>query len=454
MSVAPTVVVADSGSLKAGALHWLQVAGLGIAIAISGNVVGWNYGLVIGGWGGMLLAALAMMVLFVGLTQTLAEFAVAVPGAGGFDAYVGRALGPTFAYLTGMSVAIALAVGAGLAMSFSEAYVLAWLGFGGWPVKLAFLALVLGLQLRGAQEAVSLTVLVGIATLAILIAFCLFMAPEFQGANLFSAAPDGTRTLLPHGLIGAAQCIPFALFLFLGVEQAAHAASEMRHMAKSMPKALATAIGVAFVIGMCVLLIGTGGVGAERLGAVDDPLLAAVTTNPGRTGIPFMTRLVGAGALVAIQGTFFSLTYAASRQFYHLAQARYLPRVLGGVNKRQSPAPALCLVAAIAIVSAAFAPSSTMVVFIFLISVSHALLLAAFLRLRRREPNLARPYRALGGSTIATIALVLSLSVMVSCYQLEVRALTIAILVIAVLTAHFLLLHPARPRVKGIPHDR
>jgi ethanolamine permease len=108
----------------------------------------------------------------------------------------------------------------------------------------------------------------------------------------------------------------------------------------------------------------------------------------------------------------------------------------------------LCLVAAIAIVSAAFAPSSTMVVFIFLISVSHALLLAAFLRLRRREPNLPRPYRALGGSTIAAIALVLSLSVMVSCYQLEVRALTIAILVIALLTAHFLLLHPARPRGK------
>lgn len=447
MTTTSNVAAADSSSLKSGALHWLQVAGLGIAIAISGNVVGWNYGLAIGGWGGMLLAALAMVVLFLCLTQTLAELAVALPGAGGFDAYVARALGPTFAYLTGMSVAIALAVGAGLAMSFSEAYVSAWLGFGGWPVKLAFLVLVLGLQLRGAQEAVSLTVLVGIATLVILVAFCLFMAPEFRPAYLFSAGPGGVRTLLPHGLIGAAQCIPFALFLFLGVEQSAHAASEMRNMAKSMPKALATAIGVAFVIGMCVLLIGTGSVGAERLGAVDDPLLAAVTIHPGRTGIPFMTRLVGTGALIAIQGTFFSLAYAGSRQFYHLAQAGYLPRALGRVNKRQAPAPAVYLVAAIAIVSAAFAPSSTMVVFIFLISVSHALLLAAFMRLRQREPDLVRPYRALGGSTIAAIALILSLSVMVSCYQLEVRALSVAILVIGVLTAHFLWLHPARKRV-------
>src|SRR5450432_2123247 len=148
-------------TLKAGSLHWLQVAALGIAIAISGNVSGWNYGLGVGGWGGMLLAALAMAILFLCLTQSLAELAAALPEAGGFDGYVRRALGPAAAYLAGMSVAIALAVG---------------------------------------------------AALVILVAFCLFMAPEFQSARLFSAAPDGARSLLPHGFAGAARCMPFALF--------------------------------------------------------------------------------------------------------------------------------------------------------------------------------------------------------------------------------------------------
>jgi ethanolamine permease len=448
MSATPTSPAPAPATLKAGALHWLQVATLGIAIAISGNVSGWNYGLAIGGWGGMLLAALAMAVLFLCLTQTLAELAGALPEAGGFDGYVRRAFGPTYAYLTGMSVAIALAVGAGLAVSFSEAYVSAWLGFGGWPVKLAFLAVVMGLQLRGAHEAVGLTMAVGIAALVILVAFCLFMAPEFQVARLFSADAGGAPSLLPHGFSGAARCIPFALFLFLGVEQAAHAAAEMRDMAESMPKALATAIGVAFVIGLCVLLIGTGGVGADKLGVVDDPLFAAVTAHPGRAGVAFMTRLVGAGALVALLGTFFSVAYASSRQFYHLAQAGYLPRVFGTVNARQAPAIAVYLVAVIALATAAFAPNNAMVVFIFLISVSHALLLASFLRLRRREPALARPYRALGGSAVAAVALLLSIAVMVSCYQLEVGALRIAIVAILLLAAHFVWLHPGRPRAK------
>ena len=345
-----------------------------------------------------------------------------------------------------MSVAIALAVGAGLAVSFSEAYVSAWMGLSGWPVKLVFLVVVMGLQLRGASEAVGLTVAVGVAALVILVAFCLFMAPEFQAARLFSAAPGGTRSLLPHGFEGAARCIPYALFLFLGVEQAAHAAAEMRDMARNMPKALAVAIGVAFVIGILVLLIATGGAGADRLAAVDDPLFAAITTNPGRTGAGFMVRLVGGGALVALLGTFFSLAYAGSRQFYHLAQAGFLPRVFGNVNSRQAPAPAVYLVGVIGLATAAFPPNDAMVVFIFLISVSHLLILAAFLQLRRREPGLARTFRALGGSPIAAVALLLSLSVMVSCYQLEARALQIAIAVIVLLLAQFVWLKPARLR--------
>jgi len=442
MSESPAGAAGEPAKLKAGSLHWLQVATLGIAIAISGNVSGWNYGLGVGGWGGMLLAALAMAVLFLCLTQSLAELAAALPAAGGFDGYVRRALGPTAAYLAGMSVAIALAVGAGLAVSFSEAYVSAWLGVGGWPIKLTFLVIVMGLQLRGASEAVGLTVAVGVTALVILIAFCLFMAPEFQSARLFSVTAAGTRSLLPHGLAGAARCIPYALFLFLGVEQCAHAAAEMRDMPRNMPKALAMAIGVAFVIGMCVLLIATGGTGADRLAAVDDPLFAAVTANPGRAGAGFMVRLVGAGALVALLGTFFSIAYASSRQFYHLARAGFLPRVIGSVNARQAPAGAVYLVAVIALATAAFPPNNAMVVFIFMISVSHALIIAAFLRLRQQEPELKRTYRALGGTPIAFVALLLSLAVMVSCYQLEARALQVAIAGIAVLIAQFVWLRP------------
>ena len=178
------------------------------------------------------------------------------------------------------------------------------------------------------------------------------------------------------------------------------------------------------------------------MAGVDDPLFAAVTANPGRDGAVFMSRLVGAGALIAIRAPSFRWPSPAPGSSITWRRAGFLPAVFGRVNGRQAPAPAVYLVAAIALVTAVFPPNSAMVVFIFLISVSHALLLAAFLRLRRREPELARTYRAAGGAPIALMALVLSIAVMVSCYRLEVRALQIAIAAIAVLVAQFSWLRP------------
>ncbi len=425
MSVAADPIVAD-GTLRKGSLKWINVAALGAAIAISGNFSGWNYGLGVGGWGGMLVAAVGMALLFFILTQCLAELAAAFPQGGGFDYYAEHALGSAAGYIAGMSVAVALAVGAGLATSFAEAYTSAMLGIGGWPVKIGLFVLVMALQLRGAAEAVGATMAVGLVALTILMVFCIFLAPHFQIANLLSPSAAGP-TAFPQGVSGIARCIPFALFLFLGVEQAAHAASEVQDVERSMPKALSVAICIAFGIGFCVLLFATGSTGAERLATANDPLYVAVSAVPGGAGAHVMEKLVASGALIALVGTFFSLAYAGSRQFYHLAGARYLPRFLHKTNSRQAPTGALLLVTLIGLVSAAFSPDSVMVVFIFLICVSYVLVLLAFIRLRRAQPSLARPYRAVGGQSLAGLAIALTLAVMVSCYQLQAVALSYAI---------------------------
>lgn len=415
-----------AGTLRKGSLRWTNVAALGAAIAISGNFSGWNYGLGVGGWGGMLVAAIGMVLLFFILTQCLAELAASLPQGGGFDYYAEYALGPAAGYIAGTSVAVALAVGAGLATSFAEAYTSAMLGIGGWPVKIGLFAVVMILQLRGAAEAVAATMAVGLVALTILVMFCIFLGPHFQAANLLSRSAAGP-TAFPHGIPGIARCIPFALFLFLGVEQAAHAASEVEDVERSMPKALLVAICIAFVIGFCVLLFATGSAGAERLATANDPLYAAVAAVPGAAGAHVMEKLVAGGALVALVGTFFSLAYAGSRQFYHLAGARHLPMFLHRTNSRHAPTGALSVLTVIGLLSAAFSPDSVMVVFIFLISVSYVLVLLAFIRLRRTQPSLVRPYRAIGGQALAVLAILLTLAVMVSCYQLQAVALTYAI---------------------------
>ena len=401
--------------LRQGTLSWPKVAALGTVIAISGGFSGWNYGLGLGGWGGMFAAALAMALLFFCLTQTLAELAAALPQAAGFDSYARIALGTKAGFAAGVSVALGLAVGTGLAASFAAAYCEGMLGIGGWTVKGVLLVAVIALQLRGASEAVGFTMLVGGIALAILVVFCLAVSPDFAASRLLTTTPGSSATLFYGGLGGAARCIPFALFLFLGVEQAAQAAAEMKDMARSMPKALITAITITFVIGMAVLLFATGAAGVKNLATADDPLLAAVLARPAGGHTVLLARVVGAGALVSLLATFFSLAYAASRQLYHLAAAGYLPGWLANTNRRGAPAPALLAVGIIGAVAADFRPDNVMVVFIFLLSVSHELIMLSFLRLRHTQPALDRPYRAIGGAPAAWLGAALSLAVLISC---------------------------------------
>lgn len=421
-------------ALERSALDWRRVSALGIAIAISGNFSGWNYGLAVSGWSSMLIDAVAMAVMFFALAQCLAELAAAFPEGAGFDHYVREGFGPAAGWICGLSLAVALAIGTGLAASFSSAYFAALTGMGGWPVKLAMFALIIGLQLRGAREVAGLTVLTGAVVVTVLIIFFLFAAFHFSSANLVRAEAVSAHAT-PASLLA---CVPFALFLFLGVEQAAQAAAETQDPSRTMPKALGFAVFVAAAVGLATLLFATATAGVGKLGVSDDPLFTAVMAHAGAPGASIMTHVVSIGALVALLATFFSLAYAASRQIYHLARAGDLPGVLAATNKRHAPWAALVVTAACGIFAAAFRPEAVMVVFIFLVCVSYLLVLGAFIKLRYSAPSRARPYRAVGGPVMAAVGFLFVLAVVASCYQLRPAALSWCSGGLALALAYFL----------------
>jgi ethanolamine permease len=411
---------ATATALERSALDWRRVSALGIAIAISGNFSGWNYGLAVSGWSSMLIDAVAMALMFFSLAQCLAELAAAFPEGAGFDHYVREGFGPAAGWICGLSLAVALAIGTGLAASFSSAYFEALTGLGGWPVKLAMFALIIGLQLRGAREVAGLTVLTGAVVVAVLITFFLFAAFHFSSANLMRAEAVSAHAT-PASILA---CVPFALFLFLGVEQAAQAAAETQDPSRTMPKALGFAVFVAAAVGLATLLFATATADIGKLSVSDDPLFTAVMAHAGAPGASIMTHVVSIGALVALLATFFSLAYAASRQIYHLSRAGDLPSVLAVTNSRHAPWSALVVTAACGVFAAAFRPDAVMVVFIFLICVSYLLVLGGFIRLRYSAPSRSRPYRAVGGPVLAAVGFLFVLAVVASCYQLRPAALS------------------------------
>jgi ethanolamine permease len=426
-----------SHRLKSGALGWANVAGLGIAIAISGQFSGWNFGLAAGGWGGILTAAIIMAVFYLGYTQCVAELAAAMPSAGGFETYCRRAFGLSAGYVVGMSVLVALAIAIGVVSNFTAAYAKSVFGIGAVESKVVLFAVVLGLQLRGVREAVGVTMIVGAIAVAVLVLFCGSMAQFAHAPNLVSHT--GAGGLFPHGAFGILAAIPYALWMFLGVEQAALAAEETFDPGRTMPKALTIGVLTLLVVGLGVLVFGPAGAGTDSISTAADPLYAALTSPLAFGQENWLTRVIGTGALVGLIATFFSIVYASSRQLFSLARDGYLPIHLAATNLRHAPRTALFIVIGVGIAASFFPPEQLMLPIVFLFNVTFLLALAAFVRLRRREPDLHRPYRAVGGCLTAGVTTALSLIVLIACFLQQSTGLIYALVVYAVLIAQFVL---------------
>src|SRR5260221_4441005 len=76
---------------------------LGVSIVIPGEFSGWNYGLITGGFGGLLVATLVVVVMYLCLCFSLAEMSAAMPFAGGGYGFARCALGPLGGYLAGLA---------------------------------------------------------------------------------------------------------------------------------------------------------------------------------------------------------------------------------------------------------------------------------------------------------------------------------------------------------------
>ena len=429
---------ADAMAQRAG-LPWINVAGLGIAFAVSGSFSGWNVGLGLGGWGGMLLAAGIMALFYLGLTQCIAELAAScAQDAQGMDTLAGIGLGEPGRYFAGISIALALGTAVGAGVTFIEAYCQSVFGFGGAGLKLALIVAIVALQLRGAREAVSLTMAGGFVAVGVLAVFCIALAPHLSWQALHSSR-SGTPSLLPNGFAGVLQCIPYALFMFLGVEQAANAAGDMHEPARNLPRAIFASVGTILLVGLAVLVCSAAG-GIDRVAAAQgDPLYIALTGALGSGTHRWLETAIGAGSVLALLSTVFSLGYASSRQFGSLAQGVFLPSALGRVNGRGAPSHAILLVGALAWAGTLVDADTVLVCFIFGLGVCNVLVLLSFMLARRRLPRIARPCRAIGGIPGACVTLILAIAVLVACVQLQPMALAYVLAAYVLLALHFVL---------------
>lgn len=420
---------------KAGA--WL-IWGLGVAYVISGEYYGWQFGFA-QGVGGLLLASILIAIMYTFMVYGISEMASAIPATGGPYAFGRRALGVWGGFINGLGAVIeyllaisVIGTGIGLYLTglpgLDDLPDIAGLTAGEWLYILIFIAFLL-IHFLGVRETLISVFVVATIASVVLVVWFLYLLPDFD-FSLFTDVPvdpnaAGASTFLPTGFVGILAAVPYAAWFYLAIEGTPMAAEETREPAKDVPKGSLTAM---------FTLIAFSALAFIAAGATQGPLSLSTTANPigdpvaaihGENWFFWFVVIVGLSGLIA---SFHSVIYAYSRIIYALSRAGYFPRWLSLTSRnRKVPYWALTVPAVISMVliislargltppesfagcSLCFAGSILIQISVFAALITYIVMMMAYIRLKQKEPDLPRPYKAPGGVVMPAIAMVIAI---------------------------------------------
>jgi len=382
--------------------------GLGVGYVISGMYFGWNLGLEKGGTLGLAIATAFIIVLYVTFTFSYTELACAIPRAGGAFNYADRALGTNWGFIAGMAQniefifappAIAFAIGAYFNLFFPQIPILIIAIFG----YVVFTAL----NVYGVKAAATFELVITIFAVGELLLFAGVSFPHFEWTNL-------KHNAFPHGWQGVFAAIPFAIWFFLAIEGVANVAEEAVNPKKTIILGFGSAI---LTLVLLCLLTFTSSVGVAGWEAIvyksdgstsDSPLPLALSHIVGSNHVLYhLLIMIGLFGLVA---SFHGIILAAGRSCFEFGRVRYAPPFLGKIHPRfRTPSNALLINMGIGIIALLTGKTGEIIT----ISVFGALTLyivsmIAFLRLRKKEPDLERPFKVPAYPFFPVIALVIA----------------------------------------------
>jgi basic amino acid/polyamine antiporter, APA family len=365
----PSTIAAESGSVGAVALVWV----LGGVISLCGAL-------------------------------TIAELAAMFPRAGGIYVYLREAYGPLTAFLFGWSwFFIRSAASAGTALVF-VGYLRTFVPLGDAGQRIVAVALIL---LVGAANYRSVRLGAAIqnaSTVAKVLAILLVAAALFT----VGAAGDGVLgepiDLAPRSWGGVGVALVAALFAYDGWIAATLIAGEVRDPGRALPRALAT--GTAVIVATYLII------NAAYLFALP---LADVARSQA-VAADAMTRVAGtAGAAVVaalvMLSTFGGLNaglLTGPRVYFAMAEDGLFFRQVASVHPSYgTPHVAVAIVVVLTAINASLRTFEQLAeAFVLLLYPFLALTVAAVFVLRRRRPELERPYRTAGYPVVPLVFLV------------------------------------------------
>ena len=404
-----------------------------ILVIAFGAMIGWGWVVSTGGWiekGGVIGAALGfaiggIMIFFVGLTY--AELTAAMPQCGGEHVFSYWAMGSTGSFIcTWMIVLGYVSVACFEACAFPTIITYLWPGFlkgymytvagfdiyASWLITAIVIAfLIMLINIIGAKTAAILqtvlTCIIGGAGILLIVASVINGTVDNLDGQIFAGTTTGVNI---KAIIGVAAMSPF---YFIGFDVIPQAAEEINVPPKKIGNILILSVVLAvifyaFVIIAVGFVMNPGDIIAsqEATGLVTaDAMAAAFNTK-------IMAKVIIVGGMCGIVTSWNSFLLGGSRAMYSMAESYMIPKFFAKLHpKHKTPVNALILIGILTML-APFA-GRKMLVWIsdagnFGCCFAYCMVALSFMILRKKEPDMPRPYKVPCHKFFGTMAVIMS----------------------------------------------
>ena len=404
-----------------------------ILVIAFGAMIGWGWVVSTGGWiekGGVIGAALGfaiggIMIFFVGMTY--AELTAAMPQCGGEHVFSYRAMRATGSFIcTWMIVLGYVSVACFEACAFPTIITYLWPGFlkgymytvagfdiyASWLITAIVIAfLIMLINIIGAKTAAILqtvlTCIIGGAGILLIVASVINGTVDNLDGQIFAGTTAGVNI---KAIIGVAAMSPF---YFIGFDVIPQAAEEINVPPKKIGNILILSVVLAvifyaFVIIAVGFVMNPGDIIAsqEATGLVTaDAMAAAFNTK-------IMAKVIIVGGMCGIVTSWNSFLLGGSRAMYSMAESYMIPKFFAKLHpKHKTPVNALILIGILTML-APFA-GRKMLVWIsdagnFGCCFAYCMVALSFMILRKKEPDMPRPYKVPCYKFFGTMAVIMS----------------------------------------------
>lgn len=403
-----------------------------ILVIAFGAMIGWGWVINSGDWittagfAGSIIAMLigGVMVFFVGLTY--AELTSAMPQCGGEHVFSYRAMGPTGSFVCTWMIILgyvatsafeATALPTVITYLFPEFNQVYLYSIAGKDIYLTTILLGVGvavvitfINIRGAKTAAILqTVLTAIIAIAGIL-LVVGSAVNGDGANITGQMwESGSGNTL--GSVFKVACM--TPFLFIGFDVIPQAAEEINVPYKKIGKIMLLSIFLAvawyLLIIFAVCYIMPQSAIAQEMSSQNGLVSAKAIEIAFRS--PLMGKVLIIGGLCGIITSWNSFLMGGSRALYSMGESLMIPKMFGKLGKHKTPEAAIIL-CGIACVAAPFFGRGVLVWLVDAASfgcvIAYMFVSISFCILRKKKPEMARPYKVKAGRFVGVMAVLMA----------------------------------------------